>query len=131
MFLLDKNNLEDTVMYVYFNKKGQIESLLGTDKLINFEEKIRSNNFFYANNRLSAFETIITDSQGNETFRYLSPVTYDSYGNVISLGGNMYEYDYTKKPASNFTLMITWLTSMGFIYCNTSDISPNSQVRQI
>lgn len=101
LFFLDKHNLADTVLYVYFNSNGRVGSLRGTDKLVNFEERLRSNRFIYENNRLAAIETIIPNGPGNE-LRFTSPLTYDSYGNVLSLRNNSYVYDITRKPRQQF-----------------------------
>ncbi|MEJ7738565.1 MAG: hypothetical protein WKF97_14135 [Chitinophagaceae bacterium] len=101
LLFLDKYNQFDTVMSAYLNNYGRVESLIGSDKLINYEEKIRSNKFFYANNRLTAVETIITDADGNKTSQ-LNSVSYDSYGNILSFRNNTYQYDYNRKANQQF-----------------------------
>jgi len=102
LYLLDKNNPNDTVMKVHLNNKGRVEYYETNGSLDWGNGATRTfGSFVYKSNRLVLFRWAYTNSWGTIPF-VEQPLDYDSQGNLLAFAGHTYEYDYTRTAAAQF-----------------------------
>ena len=101
LYLLDKNNANDTVMKASLNNKGKVE-YYETNGSLDWTNATTHTfaYFFYKNNRLVFLKYGSSGSQGDYSSE--DSLHYDPQGNILAFGSNFFEYDYTRTAAAQF-----------------------------
>ena len=103
LYLLEKNNPDDTVMKANLNNKGRVE-YYETNGSLDWGNPVTSTfaSFIYKNNRLVFISTGGTYWGGWSGVTGGDSLIYDTQGNLLAFGSNSYEYDYTRTSTEQF-----------------------------
>jgi hypothetical protein len=93
LYILDKNNITDTVEKVSFDAMGR-PIYAEAEGILNLPDNTvaETYNFVYKNNRLFSLAT-----NG-----IIDTCFYDGKGNILSFNSNTYQYDYTREAKAQF-----------------------------
>jgi hypothetical protein len=116
IFLLNKHDLLDTVVKITLNIAGRPESCESKKELNesngkNFSE---TEHFVYKYNRLVFVQATSASVFSPIPYTSTYPLVYDNYGNMLSFGGNVYQYDYNRRAKKQFYCDDLMATNNGF-----------------
>ena len=116
IFLLNKHDLLDTVAKITLNLAGRPETCESKAELneSNGQSFSETEHFLYRYNRLVAVQTTGAAWYSPITFTTTYPLVYDSYGNMLSFDGNVYQYDYSRRAKKQFYCDDLMNTNNGF-----------------